>query len=503
MSNYLIELSAIHIALLLGYWFLLRKERQYAAMRLYLLASVVVALTIPLLKLPKLFFQGNVPIAVPVEVFPREPMTIAPAPDTSILAIDVLLISIYVAISLFFLSKFLSGVLYMIRLARKSSREKFNDLNIRRVRNIKGSFSFFNWIFLSDEIDRNRQDYDAILEHEKAHASLGHTYDLMFFELFKVCFWWLPTAWFINREIREIHEYQADACALKSYNIDEYSSILMSSVLKSNGLSCLASSFHNSLILKRLTAMKQQATIVGSWKLGALSALCIVLFTVFACSEEPNKNTQEIGSENDKIEGDIFTVVEAHPEFEGGMGALRRYIMKEIEYPLTARQQGVEGRVDVQFVIGKDGSLTDVKAVDGIGSECDREAVRVMQNAPSFKPGTQNGRPVNVRMVVPIVFKLDKGQRNKDNSAQGIVVVENIVPISEKFQVDARYADGQWSGTIYDAEGEGLPGANIVVMGTTTGTVSDLDGTFRVKANQDDDLFVSFVGYETLHLKGK
>lgn len=514
MSNYLIELSAIHVALLLGYWFLLRKERQYAAMRAYLIGSAVLALTIPLLKLPKLFFPSNEPIAVPVEDIPQASVTIAPAADTSVLTYDVLLAWIYVAISLFFLFKFLSGVRYMIRLARKSSGEKFNGLQIRRVRNIKGSFSFFNWIFLSDEIDKNRKDYDAILKHEKAHAALGHTYDLMFFELFKVCFWWLPTAWFINKEIREIHEYQADAYALKSCNVDEYSSILMSSVLRSNGLSLpaakresrrqadLASSFHNSLILKRLTAMKQQAKNVSPWKLGALSALCALLFTAFACTEDPNNNTQEIASESNNVER-VFTVVEAQPEFEGGMGALRSYIMKEIEYPLTARQQGIEGRVDVQFVVGKDGSLTDVKAVNGIGNECDREAVRVIQNAPSFKPGTQNGRPVNVRMAVPIVFKLDRSRKNKDNSMQGIIVVENVVPISDRFQVDARYAGGEWSGTIYDAEGEGLPGANIIVAGTTTGTVSRLDGTFRVKANQDDDLFVSFVGYETLHLKGK
>ena len=141
MSNYLIELSAIHIALLLGYWFLLRKERQYAAMRGYLIASAILALCIPLLKLPKLLFHSNEPIAVPVEDFPQASITIAPAADTSVLTYDVLLAWLSVAISLFFLFKFLSGVGYMIRLAHKSSGEKFNGLHIRRMLNIKGSFS--------------------------------------------------------------------------------------------------------------------------------------------------------------------------------------------------------------------------------------------------------------------------------------------------------------------------------------------------------------------------
>ena len=500
MSNYLIELSVIHFALILGYWFFLRKERQYGKMRLYLLSSTFLALTIPLLKLPKLFRE---PIdAVPIGAIQLDAMTITYTADTSVWSYDDLLILIYLAISVFFLFKFLSGVLYLIFLARKSSREKFNDLYIRKVRNIKGSFTFFNWIFLSDEIDKNQQDYDAILKHEKAHVSLGHTYDLMFFELFKVCFWWLPTAWFINRKIREIHEYQADSYALKSCTVDQYSSILISSTLKSNGLS-LASSFHDSLILKRLIAMKQQAKNVSPWKLGALSALCALLFTVFACSEEPNKNAREIGSQGNKIEGDVFTVVEMQPEFEGGSDAFHRYIMNEINYPLQARQAGVEGRVDVQFVVGKDGSLSDVRAIKGIGAGCDGEAVRVLQNAPLFKPGTQNGKPVFVRMVVPIVFKLNKGQTNEDNSTKGIIVVEEVEPKNEKFKVDAHYANSEWSGTVYDEEGAGLPGANIVVAGTTTGTVSRSDGTFNVKANQGKDLYISFVGYETVKLKGR
>ncbi|MEX2232499.1 MAG: TonB family protein [Cyclobacteriaceae bacterium] len=503
MSNYLIELSAIHIALILGYWFFLRKERQYAKMRFYLITSTLLALTIPLLKLPKLLFNGTEPIdVIPMEAIPLDAMTITPTVDTSIWSYE-LLIWIYLTISVFFLLKFLNGVLYLIWLERKSTYEKFSDLYIRRVGNIKGSFTFFNWIFLSDEIDKNRQDYDVILKHEKAHASLGHTYDLMFFELFKVCFWWLPTAWFINREIREIHEYQADACALKSYNVDQYSSILISSILKSNGLS-LASSFHDSLILKRLTAMKQQAKNVSPWKLGALSALCALLFTVFACSEEKKDeaNVDNL-SDKSKIEGKIFTIVEQQPEFEGGMDGFRKYIMNEIRYPLQARQMGVEGQVDVQFVVGKDGSLSDVTAIKGIGAGCDSEAVRVLQNAPAFKPGTQNGKPVFVRMVVPVVFKLNKGKTNPDNSTQGIIVIEAVEPKNEKFKVDANYANGEWSGTVYDEEGQGLPGANIVVAGTTTGTVSGLDGTFKVKADESKDLFISFIGYETARLKGK
>jgi hypothetical protein len=160
MNNYLLELSVIHIALIAGYWLFLRKERQYAKMRIYLIGSTLLALIIPLLKLPKLWFNGNETIdAIPMGTISMDTMTITPTADTSIWNDD-LLFWIYIPISAFFLFKFLSGVLYLIYLERKSSREIFNNLHIRKVGHIKGSFTFFKWIFVSDEIDKSQQDYD-------------------------------------------------------------------------------------------------------------------------------------------------------------------------------------------------------------------------------------------------------------------------------------------------------------------------------------------------------
>lgn len=511
MSNYVIELSVIHMALILGYWLLLRNERQHARMRIFLLASTLLALTIPLLKLPRLLFNSQEPMAsLPMEAISLDAMTFTPAQEMSTGSYD-LLIGIYIVISGFFLLKFLSGVFYLVCLERKSGRGKVNGLHIRRAGNIKGSFTFFNWIFLSDEIDPKHQDYEVILKHEKAHASLGHTYDLVFFELFKVCFWWLPTAWLIINEIKRIHEYQADAAAIKSCGVDRYSSILISSALKRNGVTLpagarpslrqagLASSFHDGLVLKRLTAMKQQVKRISPWKLAALSALCISLIVVFACSEDKNYDSPSESQVQDKI----FTVVEAQPEFKGGLDAFRRYIMNEIKYPLKARQAGLEGRVDVQFVVDKDGSLSDVHAIKGISPELDREAERVLQNAPAFKPGTQNGKPVRVRMVVPIVFKLNDGKFNPDNSKQGMVIIEDVESVNQRLKIDADYVNGGWSGTVYDEEGHALPGVNVVVIGTSNGTTSGADGTFRLKADPSKDVSVSFIGYETVRLEGR
>ncbi len=103
---------------------------------------------------------------------------------------------------------------------------------------------------------------------------------------------------------------------------------------------------------------------------------------------------------------EIFTIVEKQPSPVGGMSAFYKYINDKIKYPAQARRMGIEGKVFVEFVVDKDGSITDVKAVKGIGAGCDREAEKVIRSAPKWKPGKQRGRAVKVRMILPITFKL-------------------------------------------------------------------------------------------------
>ena len=250
MSNYLIEFGVIHISLMVAYWLFLREESQYEKLRLYLLGSTLLALLIPLLKLPKLFgiwgqsSVGNEAVAyAPLEAIEITSTVASQSFDWSLIFYG------YAIISLILLLDFLSKILYLVKLLFQSKHLRAFDVSVRKTDKISGSFSFLNWIFIGDELDESNEEYEAIIQHELAHIKLRHTYDLIFLQLFRVVFWWLPSAWYINKEIKKIHEYQADAYALKSYNIDRYSSILISATLKTNGLS-LASSFHDGLILK-------------------------------------------------------------------------------------------------------------------------------------------------------------------------------------------------------------------------------------------------------------
>jgi protein TonB len=114
----------------------------------------------------------------------------------------------------------------------------------------------------------------------------------------------------------------------------------------------------------------------------------------------------EEGPEEENVD-EVFTIVEDQPQFPGGMPAFYKFVGDNMRYPAQARRMGIEGRVFVQFVVDRDGSVTEVKAVKGIGAGCDEEAERVIKTSPKFKPGKQRGRAVKVRMVLPIIFKLN------------------------------------------------------------------------------------------------
>lgn len=124
-------------------------------------------------------------------------------------------------------------------------------------------------------------------------------------------------------------------------------------------------------------------------------------------TEETKVETIIVAPVEEKEDVDqIFSVVEETAEPKGGMPAFYKYVGEKIKYPAQARRMGVEGRVFVEFVVNRDGTIVDVRSIKGIGAGCDEEAVRIVQSAPAWKPGKQRGKPVRQKMVIPIIFKL-------------------------------------------------------------------------------------------------
>ena len=110
--------------------------------------------------------------------------------------------------------------------------------------------------------------------------------------------------------------------------------------------------------------------------------------------------------EEPEEEQQIFQVVENMPEFPGGTQALLQYLKKNIKYPTICQEQGIQGRVVVQFVVNKDGSIVDPEVIKPINPYLDKEALRVISTMPKWKPGEQRGKPVRVKFTLPVQFKL-------------------------------------------------------------------------------------------------
>ncbi len=187
-------------------------------------------------------------------------------------------------------------------------------------------------------------------------------------------------------------------------------------------------------------------------------------------------------------ERDVFVVVENMPELVGGQAG----IQSKVEYPPTAIRAGIEGRVTVQFIVDKNGNVTDPKIIRGIGGGCDEEALRVVSNA-KFKPGTQRGRPVDVQMSMPVLFKLsDSKFKQSDNS-------ENYPPPPppRPMKVETLDADNGSIKVKLSTGSDPLVGATVTIKDGSRGAATNREGIAIISGLEKGTytIVASFVGY--------
>ena len=129
-------------------------------------------------------------------------------------------------------------------------------------------------------------------------------------------------------------------------------------------------------------------------------------------------------------EAQVFDVVEEMPEYPGGISAMMQYLSANVKYPEEAHKKGIQGRVIVTFVVGKDGSISDAKLMRRVDPLLDAEALRVTNSMPKWKPGRQNGEAVAVKYTIPVTFKLNSSEK-KDESyilkIDGKVVDDSLI----------------------------------------------------------------------------
>ena len=133
--------------------------------------------------------------------------------------------------------------------------------------------------------------------------------------------------------------------------------------------------------------------------------IALLLLPCTSMAQDPSKQTEDSSA--------TFSIVETLPQFLGGEAALFRYLERHLVYPEEAIRAGVQGSVHVMFTVTADGRVDQVEVLRGVHPSIDAEIIRVVSSMPDWTPGTQHGKPVNVRYTMPVQFSLSRAQLRK------------------------------------------------------------------------------------------
>ena len=190
--------------------------------------------------------------------------------------------------------------------------------------------------------------------------------------------------------------------------------------------------------------------------------------------EEVKYTKVEVEETEEPQEKVIFQVVEEMPEFPGGMGEAMKFLAKNIKYPVAAQQAKIEGRVIVQFVVERDGSISDIHTVRSVSPELDAEAIRVVSLMPKWKPGKQRGKAVAVKYTMPIMFRLQSPAPKNEEAAPILHINLKVDKDADSDNVDLvkNHLRSRYTGTkVHGAEGKS---PLIVVDGEVKGNGTDI-----------------------------
>lgn len=485
---YSIKVAICLVAFYLFYKLLLSRDTFHAFNRATLLLLMLLSLVLPFVSLsidePTVVNNGM----VQVEQLLVAGVTGEDTQPASLTLIQVLfmvyMVGVVVSVGREIVS--LAGLYKLI-----SGRDHVTIDNGIRIIVIDGDMAPFSWF---NNIVISRSDYESgrreILIHEMAHISHHHSLDILLCNVLLIFQWFNPAVWLLRRELRNIHEYEADEAVLASgANAAEYQLLLIRKAVGERLFSMANNLNHNSL-KKRITMMLTKRS--NPWnRVKVLLTVPVAAVAVVAfATPKAESLSREIEHESDAIvssvvkstsdkaalvaqgktsgeetvnamgraddtfiandiqrmtstDDDVYEVVEKMPAFPGGMAELMKYLRSNVRYPVEAHKAGIQGRVVVSFIVNKDGTVKDAKIVRSVDKSIDAEALRVISAMPKWQPGYQDGKAVSVRYTVPVTFRLT-GESGKvqstgagnDNTNVKISSDNNNVNISFK---DTRY----------------------------------------------------------------
>ena len=446
MAIYLIKIN-VALMLLYGFYRLtVSRDTFFGLRRLTLWLIYAVALMVPALNLeywvrdtPTMESMAN----VYADTF--YPVVVVKAQASGITWMDMLLGIYWVGVAVLSL-RLVWQLFSIIRLAVISRKQEVEGITVHLLRGEGSPFSFFRWVFMYPSTMEGKQLHEVMV-HECTHVSGLHSLDTLFSELFSIACWFNPFAWLMKQEVRMNLEYLADESVLSDGNARKsYQYHLLGLAYRQpNESTKIANNFNLLPLKKRIKMMnKRRTSEIGKAKyllFAPLAGALLMVSNIESVAREIGEQVPEVVEVQQKAEqalnADVAVanpmakaeaktsdataqadttkkkkswdcIPETMPQFPGGLGVMMKYLAANIKYPASAVKAKKQGRVIVTFIVQKDGSVTHAKIAKSVDPELDAEALRIVKGMPKWTPGTQNGKPVNVKYTLPVNFSLQK-----------------------------------------------------------------------------------------------
>ena len=427
MAIYLIKIN-VALMLLYGFYRLtVSRDTFFGLRRLTLWLIYAVALMVPALSL-EYWVRDTPTMASMAHVYADTfyPVVVVKAQAPGITWMDMLLGIYWAGVAVLSL-RLVWQLISIIRLAIISRKQEVEGITVHLLRGEGSPFSFFRWVFMYPSTLEGKQLHEVMV-HECTHVSGLHFLDTLFSELFSIACWFNPFAWLMKQEVRMNLEYLADESVLSDGNARKsYQYHLLGLAYRQPKDSTKIANNFNLLPLKKRIKMmnKRRTSEIGKAKyllFAPLAGALLMVSNIESVAREIGEQVPEVAEVQQKAEAKasdatapadttknvVYDVTESLPQFPGGQGVMMKYLAANIKYPASAVKAKKQGRVIVSFVIQKDGSVTNARIVRSVDPELDAEALRIVKAMPNWTPGTQDGKPVNVRYTIPVVFSLYK-----------------------------------------------------------------------------------------------
>ena len=338
------------------------------------------------------------------------------------------LLALYLAGAIVTLALYLLSAHQMRRVIRRAEKSRREGCRLLLLDENIPSFSWGRTVVMSRQ---DLQENPAIFTHEQMHVRCRHSLDLLLFLPLQLLFWWNPLVWITREELRLLHEYEADEGVLqKGIDATKYQLLLVRKAVGDQRFT-LASGFQHAKLKNRIEMMLKP-TSSGWMRWSYLALIPVLAMFMFACN--PNKKSktpapetveqeapaatetagytitvtdepEAVASEKEAVP---FSLIEHKPGFNGGdANEFSRWVNSQLKYPEQAKKDGAQGRVLLQFTVGADGVVRDVKVLRSVREDLDAEAVKVVSSSPKWEPGyNADGEAVPVVYSFPVVYQL-------------------------------------------------------------------------------------------------